>query len=114
MSNNFTFNIAEWQFSIEDLGASMNEQFQKLYNYYFSGKGFERSGFHSESLNFFDKNNSSKDLHRYFNNFTPLWQFLLQQGSFFYAEQVWEIAICTSKKWEEQNQNRKIHKGAGY
>jgi hypothetical protein len=114
MSNNFTFNIAEWQFSIEDLGASMNEQFQKLYNYYFSGKGFERSGFHSESLNFFDKNNSSKDLHRYFNNFTPLWQFLLQQGSFFYAEQVWEIAVGTSKKWEEQNQNKKIYKGAGY
>jgi hypothetical protein len=104
MSNNFTFNIEEWQFSIENLGASMNEQFQKLYNYYFSGKGFERSKFDYES----------HDQDRYFNNFIPLWQFLLQQGSFFYAEQVWEIAVGTSKKWEEQNQNRKIHKGAGY
>jgi lipopolysaccharide biosynthesis regulator YciM len=45
----------------------------------------------------------------------PLWQFLLQQGSYFYAEQLWEIAVSVSKKWEEQqNQNRKIHKGAGY
>lgn len=113
--NNFTLNIGEWQFSIKDLGASMNEQFQKLYNYYFSGKGFEHSRFQSESLNFFNHNNSSNDLDSYFNNFTPLWQFLLQQGSYFYAEQLWEIAVSISKKWEEQqNQNRKIHKGAGY
>ena len=113
-ANNFTLNIGGWQFSIEDLGASMNEQFQKLYNYYFSRKGFERSRFESESLNFFDNNNSINDLDRYFNNFTPLWQFLLQQGSFFNAEQLWEIAVSISKKWEEQNQDRKIHKGAGY
>jgi hypothetical protein len=33
---------------------------------------------------------------------------------FFYAEQIWEFAVSISKKWEEQNQNRKIHKGAGY
>jgi hypothetical protein len=114
-ANNFTLNIGEWQFSIKDLGASMNEQFQKLYNYYFSGKGFEHSRFQSESLHFFNHNNSSNDLDSYFNNFMPLWQFLLQQGSFFYAEQLWEIAVSISKKWEEQqNQNRKIHKGAGY
>jgi hypothetical protein len=114
MANNFTLNIGEWQFFIEDLGASMNEQFQKLYNYYFSRKGFERSRFQSESLNFFNNKNSINDLDRYFNNFTPLWQFLLQQGSFFSAEQLWEIAVSISKKWEEQNQNKKIHKGAGY
>lgn len=113
-ANNFTLNIGEWQFSIKDLGISMNEQFQKLYNYYFSGKGFEHSRFQSESLNFFNHNNSSNDLDSYFNNFTPLWQFLLQQGSYFYAEQLWEIAASISKKWEQQNQNRKIHKGAGY
>lgn len=114
-ANNFTLNIGEWQFSIKDLGIFMNEQFQKLYNYYFSGKGFEHSRFQSESLNFFNHNNSSNDLDSYFNNFMPLWQFLLQQGSFFYAEQLWEIAVSISKKWEEQqNQNRKIHKGAGY
>jgi hypothetical protein len=113
-ANNFTLNIGEWQFFIEDLGILMNEQFQKLYNYYFSGKGFERSRFESESLNFFNHNNSINDLDRYFNNFTPLWQFLLEQGSFFNAEQLWEIAVSISKKWEEENQNRKIHKGAGY
>jgi hypothetical protein len=113
-ANNFTLNIGEWQFSIKDLGIPMNEQFQKLYNYYFSGKGFEHSRFQSDSLNFFNHNNSSNDLDSYFNNFTPLWQFLLQQGSFFYAEQLWEIAVSISKKWEQQNQNRKIYKGAGY
>ena len=72
MANNFTLNVGEWQFFIEDLGASMNEQFQKLYNYYFSRKGFERSRFQSESLNFFNNKNSINDLDRYFNNFTPL------------------------------------------
>jgi hypothetical protein len=48
MANNFTLNVGEWQFFIEDLGASMNEQFQKLYNYYFSGIGFEHSRFPSK------------------------------------------------------------------
>ena len=111
---NFTFKIREWPFSIEDLGPLMNEQFQNLYNYYFSGKGFERSNFQNESLKYLGNNKRVTDHDSYFNNFTPLWRILLEQGLFLYAEQVWEIAVDAAKKWEQQNPDQKIHKGAGY
>lgn len=72
----------------------MNEQFQKLYTYYFFNTGV------------YDK---------YFSNFTSLWNLLLYQGSFFYAEQLWQISIETAKKWDKrQNQNKKIHKGTPF
>jgi hypothetical protein len=115
MINNFTFNIREHKFTLGDLGQTMNEQFQRLYNYYFFNTGFERNKFESESLIFFDNNNSIDAYDKYFNNFTPLWNLLLSQGSFFYAEQLWQISIETAKKWDKrQNQNKKIHKGAPF
>jgi len=103
------------KFTLGDLGQTMNEQFQKLYNYYFFNTGFERNKFESESLTFFDNNNSIEGYDKYFNNFTPLWNLLLHQGSFFYAEQLWQISIETAKKWDKrQNQNKEIHKGAPF
>ena len=92
----------------------MNQQFQNLYNYYFSGTGFERDKFESESLRYFDNNKKITDHDSYFNYLTPLWEVLLKQGILLYAEQVWEIAVDVSKRWEQQNPVQKIHKGAGY
>jgi hypothetical protein len=114
MVNSFTFNVGEYPFSIEDIGQLMNQQFQKLYEYYLLGKNIDLNKFYNESSDYFD-NNSSADTHdRYFNNFTPLWGLLLQRGLFFHADQLWQIAIEAAKKWEEnqQNQNYMIHKGA--
>jgi len=114
MVNSFTFNIREYPFTIEDIGQLMNQQFQKLYEHYLLGKNIDLSKFYNESSGYFD-NNSLVDTHdRYFNNFTPLWGLLLQQGLFFHADQLWQIAIEAAKKWEEnqQNQNYMIHKGA--
>jgi hypothetical protein len=114
MANSFTFNVGEYPFSIEDIGQLMNQQFQKLYEYYLLGKNIDLNKFYNESSDYFD-NNSSADTHdRYFNNFTPLWGLLLQRGLFFHADQLWQIAIEAAKKWEEnqQNQNYMIHKGA--
>ena len=114
MVNSFTFNIREYPFTIEDIGQLMNQQFQKLYEHYLLGKNIDLSKFYNESSGYFD-NNSLVDTHdRYFNNFTPLWGLLLQQGLFFHADQLWQIAIEAAKKWEEnqQNQNYIIHKGA--
>jgi hypothetical protein len=114
MVNSFAFNIGGYEFTIEDIGQLMNQQFQKLYEYYLLGKNIDLSKFYNESSGYFD-NNSSVDTHdRYFNNFTPLWGLLLQQGLFFHADQLWQIAIEAAKKWEEnqRNQNYMIHKGA--
>jgi hypothetical protein len=114
MTNNFAFKIREWLFSIKDLGPQMNQQYQNIYDYYISGKGLELGKLEDETIKFLDKNKKVTDHDDYFNNFTPLWQFLLQQGLLLYAEQVWEIAVNATKKWEQRNTDQKIHKGAGY
>ena len=41
MTNNFTFKIREWPFSIKDFGPQMNQQYQNIYDYYISGKELE-------------------------------------------------------------------------
>jgi hypothetical protein len=116
MPNNFIFNIGSQQFSLEDLGQLMNSQFQNLYEYYFSGRKLDLDKFRNESINFFDQNYNNYAAHdKFFNNFTIIWELFLQQGSFFYAEQLWQIAIEIAKKWEDKNQNKKkIHKSAPY
>lgn len=52
---------------------------------------------------------------RFFNNFTILWHILIQNGSFFSAEQVWQLAVQIATQWETLNQSKyRIHKGAAY
>jgi hypothetical protein len=112
--NNYTFKINGMNFSIEDLGQSMNEQFRNLYVYYFANGSFDRNVFEIQSHTYFDNFRSINDHDRYFNNLTPLWMKLLRHGLFIHAEQVWEIATEAAAKWEQRNSNSKIHKGAGF
>ena len=42
-------------------------------------------------------------------------ELLLLQGSFFYAEQLWQIVIeKIVKVWENKDRNKEIHKGSAY
>jgi hypothetical protein len=95
---NYTFEINGINFSIEDLGQTMNEQFRNLYVYYFAKGSFDRNIFEIQSNTYFDNFRSINDHDRYFNNLTPLWIKLLQQGLFIHAEQVWEIVIGAATK----------------
>jgi hypothetical protein len=92
----------------------LNEQFRSLYNYYFTNGQFDRNIFEIQSLAYYDNFKKKNDHDKYFNNLTPLWINLIQHGLFIDAEQIWEIAIVTAKKWEQRNLKDKIHKGAGY
>ena len=94
----------------------MNVQFQNLYDCYLTGRNLNLDRFTNEYFNFFNQNLDMHALHdSYFNNFTIIWQFLLLQGSFFYAEQLWQIVIeKIVKVWENKDRNKEIHKGSAY
>jgi len=47
----------------------------------------------------------------FFNNFTILWQQLLESGRYKDAESLWEMALQPALDWEEQNEGTFIHKG---
>jgi hypothetical protein len=112
--SDYKFEINSMNFSIEDLGQAMNEQFRSLYVYYFANGSFDREIFEIQSHTYFDNFRSINDHDRYFNNLTPLWLILLQRGLFTHAEQVWEIVTEAAARWEKLNHNDKIHKGAGF
>ena len=67
----FMFKIGEKIFQIEDLGESVNSQFLRLHERYFSGRDFDRTKFRKEALDFFDHSDGNYHAHdAFFNNFT--------------------------------------------
>jgi len=113
--NKFVFKIGEQMFQIEDLGEPMNSQFLRLYESHVSIHGFDLNKFRNEALNFFDQNESNYQVHDgFFNNFTIIWQFFLNQKRFKDAEHLWELALSIAYEWENKNQNKRIHKGTPY
>lgn len=111
----FMFKIGEKIFQIEDLGESVNSQFLRLHERYFSGRDFDRTKFRKEALDFFDHSDGNYHAHdAFFNNFTIIWQSLLNQGRFKNAGYLWDFALNIAYDWENKNQNKRIHKGTPY
>ena len=99
---------------INDLGEALNEQFQKMHEKYL-GLQFDGNKFISESLKFFDENDTKFGKHdEYFQNFTVIWKALLQEHRHKVAEQLWNFALKISYEWEEKNSPKRIHKGTAY
>jgi hypothetical protein len=112
----FKFQVGLHRFEIDDLDKEMNKQFQSLYEYYFQGLTFDLDVFKKSTFSFFDQNSVVYLHDNYFNNFTIIWEVLIQNGAFLYAEQVWQIALEAVKEWELTRKERigRIHKGAAY
>jgi hypothetical protein len=93
----------------------MDEQFESIYRYYCNNQKFDINLFKGSAMKFFDEYSEMKLHDRFFNNFTILWQILIKSGSFFFAEQIWQLAVQIAKEWETLNQSKnRIHKGAAY
>ena len=93
----------------------MDEQFELMYRYYFQKQDFEIDLFKKSALKFFEESSEVKLHDRFFNNFTILWETLIQNDSFFSAEQIWQLAVQISLQWEKLNQYKsRVHKGAAY
>lgn len=111
----FRLQIGTSTIELEHLNEEMNKGFRSLYQYYFSSHNFDIAFFKKISMNFFDECQDSKVHDKFFNNFTILWQVLIRNGSFLYAEQIWQLAVDIAREWEVSNQPvRKIHKGTAY
>jgi hypothetical protein len=94
---------------------TLNTEFENLYRHYLVKDIFNKKRFESESSNFFDNNDINYGAHDlFFQNFTIAWRKQLEDGRFFCAEQLWQIAIEIAKNWEAKNQSKRIHKGAAY
>ena len=64
---------------------------------------------------FFDQKIDDYGAHNwFFDQFTTIWNFFLNQRRFKSAEYVWEKALKFSYEWQDKNPNRKIHKGTPY
>lgn len=114
-SDTFTFQIDGNTLTLNKLDKQMDEQFELMYRYYFFKQKFDIDLFKKSAVKFFDESSEVKLHDRFFNNFTILWQILIQNGSFFSAEQVWQLAVQIAIQWETLNQSKYIvHKGAAY
>jgi hypothetical protein len=113
--NRFTFQIGNETLELNSLSQQMNEQFESVYRYYYNNKPFDINLFKKSALSFFDTTKDIKSHDRFFENFTVLWQMLVRNGSLFFAEQIWQLAVQIARDWEALNQSKnKIHKGAAY
>jgi hypothetical protein len=64
---------------------------------------------------FFDQNIDNSGAHNwFFDQFTTIWNFFLNQRRFRSAEYVWEKALKFSYEWQEKNPNKRIHKHTPY
>lgn len=114
-ADEFTFHINNEVLNLKSLTEQMNEQFKSLYRYYCNNEPFDIDLFRKSASIFFDGHLDLKSHDRFFNNFTILWQMLIRNGSFFFAEQIWERAVQIAKDWEALYPSRStIHKGAAY
>lgn len=114
-SNTFTFQIDGNTLTLNKLNKQMDKQFELMYRYYFFKQKFDIDLFKKSAVKFFDESSEVKLHDRFFNNFTILWQILIQNGSFFPAEQIWQLAVQIATEWETLNQSKyRIHKGAAY
>ena len=64
---------------------------------------------------FFDQNIDNYDAHNwFFDQFTTIWNFFLNQRRFRSAEHVWELALISAYEWQDKNPNKRVHKGTPY
>jgi hypothetical protein len=111
----FTFQIDGNTLTLNRLNEQIDEQFEIMYRYYFSNQKFDIDLIKKLAMKFFDESSEVKLHDRFFNNFTILWQILIQNGSFFSAEQIWQLAVQIATEWETLNQSKyRIHKGPAY
>ena len=120
MVNTVQMKIGDLTLTVVDLGESMNSQFYKFYESHFVGNEFAISKFKDEALSFFshnliDQNHNNYVIHdNFFNNFTPVWRIFQDQRRFKNAEDIWNMALGIGYEWENQNPNKRIHKGTPY
>jgi hypothetical protein len=94
----------------------MDQRFDQLYAAYFGNASFRWEEFTDAAMQYFDSNaGSPAAAEAYFNNFTIIWNSILQRGgSLERAERIWEQALQPALRWERANAGHRLHKGTPY
>lgn len=111
----FRCKIGKTEFTLNDLGKPLNEQFKLLHRSFLRGKPFNYATFERECHSYFDRNpqtSPADDL--FFNNFTVIWRALLELKRFKSAEEVWNFALDCTYSYEESRKGQRRHKGTPY
>lgn len=94
----------------------MDQRFDQLYAAYFGNASFRWEEFTDAAMQYFDSNaGSPAAAEAYFNNFTIIWNSILQRGgSLERAERIWEQALQPALRWERANAGHRLHNGTPY
>lgn len=102
-------------YNLGDLTEDMNKAFLLLHASYFGDHYYDLAEFKTSALSFFDGHNNNFASHDiFFNNFTIIWNKLLNQSRFKEAEELWDFSINIALEWEKDHVNNFIHKGTPY
>jgi len=111
----FKFNVGDTEFTIQDLGDSLNQGFINLHKHFLTKEPFNYLEFDKAAHSYFDSHVGDWAAHNaFFNNFTIIWRWLLEMGHFVAAENVWEFALASANSWENAHRSRRLHKGTPY
>jgi hypothetical protein len=100
------------RFRGNDLGTDLNELFLRYYKKYLLGEKFDENEFIRVAHQYFDKAVNDHNAHdKFFENFTVLTE---SNPDFFLRGEIWDFSLYVVSKWEEKNQNFRIHKGTPY
>ena len=111
----FKFKAGDTEFTVQDLGNSLNQGFVNLHKHFLIREPFNHSEFEKASHSYFDSHVGDWAAHdAFFNNFTIIWRRLLESGHCVAAESVWEFALASASSWENAHRSRRLHKGTPY
>jgi len=115
MNNLMSFVLNGRTITIFSFSEEINEFFLNLYSSYFGSKPFKWNNYINLIQNFLTTTPDRDGIHnKYFNNFSPIWKHLLNNGQFSEAELIWQFALEPILIFEKNNPKREIHKGTAY
>lgn len=111
----FKFNVGGTEFTIQDLGDSLNQGFVNLHRHLLLKEPFDYTQFDRAAHSYFARHVGDWPRHdAFFNNFTIIWRWLLELGHHMAAERVWDLALASASSWEDAHRSERLHKGTPY
>lgn len=111
----FKFKIGDTEFTVQDLGDSLNQEFVNLHKHFLIKEPFNHAEFDQVAHSYFDSHVGDWAAHdAFFGNFTIIWRWLLELGHSVAAEGVWEFALGSASTWEKAHRSCRLHKGTPY
>lgn len=115
MGNELKFVLGGRTFKLNSLENDLDQAFIDLHAAYFGATPFNWDQLDQATEVFLNAAPNRNSVHnQYFDNFTVLWNNLLNNGNFNEAERIWQMALDPILEFELKNPGREVHKGTVY